>query len=85
MSYQPTAFLKDSDQTLAEGTDITFGSTTGSKLGTSALDKAGFYGATPVVQPGSTTDLRTALINLGLYATGGATPLNLNGGDLTAK
>jgi hypothetical protein len=40
----------------------------------------GFYGNGAVVQPTSTTDLRTALINLGLYASGGASPLDLNGG-----
>jgi hypothetical protein len=57
--------------------------TTGSQIGTGATQKLGFYGATPVVQPTSTTDLRTALINLGLYATGGASPLDLNGGNLT--
>jgi hypothetical protein len=44
----------------------------------------GFFGATPVAKPGSTTDLRTALINLGLYTTGGASPLDLNGGVITA-
>lgn len=44
----------------------------------------GFYGATPIVIPAATTDLRTALINLGLYTTGGATPLNLNGGAFSA-
>ncbi len=46
--------------------------------------KVGFYNTAPVVVPTSTTDLRTALINLGLYTTGGASPLNLNGGALTA-
>ena len=44
----------------------------------------GFFGATAAVKQLSTTDLRTALINLGLYTTGGASPLNLNGGTLTA-
>ncbi|MBF0504853.1 MAG: hypothetical protein HQL14_07100 [Candidatus Omnitrophica bacterium] len=43
----------------------------------------GFFGATPVAQQGATTDLRQALINLGFYTTGGATPLNLNGGNFT--
>ncbi len=51
-------------------------------IGTSS-SMLGFFGAAPVVQPTNATDLRTALINLGLYATGGATPLNLNGGALT--
>lgn len=44
----------------------------------------GFLGAGPTVKPTSTTDLRQALIDIGLYTTGGATPLNLNGGLLTA-
>ncbi len=48
-----------------------------------ASSTLGFFGATAVVVPTSTTDLRTALINLGLYTTGGASPLNLNGGALT--
>ncbi len=45
--------------------------------------QAGFFGITPIAQPGNTTDLRTAIINLGFLASGGATPLNLNGGTLT--
>jgi hypothetical protein len=45
--------------------------------------KLAFFGATSIVKPGATTDLRTALINLGLYTTGGATPLDLNGGAFT--
>lgn len=44
----------------------------------------GFLGATPVVRATSTTDLRQALIDYGLYTTGGASPLDLNGGALTA-
>lgn len=69
--------------TLLDGGTVSLGATTGTTLG-GASDKAGFFGATPIVQPIGTTDLRTALINLGLYASGGATPLNLNGGSLTA-
>lgn len=49
-----------------------------------ATGNIGFFGAAAVAKQGSTTDLRTALINLGLYTTGGASPLNLNGGALTA-
>lgn len=48
----------------------------------SATGTIGFFGATPATQPANTDDLRSALINLGLYTSGGATPLNLNGGDL---
>jgi len=69
--------------TIADGVNWSFGSGVGTQVGTAATQKLGFYGATPIVQPGSTTDLRTALINLGLYASGGATPLNLNGGALS--
>lgn len=49
-----------------------------------ATGTIGFFGATAVIKPISTTDLRAALINLGLYTTGGASPLDLNGGTLTA-
>lgn len=56
----------------------------GTKIGTSTSDKLGFFNATPIAQNTSTTDLRTGLINLGLFASGGASPLNLNGGALTA-
>lgn len=49
-----------------------------------ATGSIGFFGATAATKPTSTTDLRTALINLGLYTTGGASPLNLNGGALAA-
>ena len=44
----------------------------------------GFLGAAPVTQRSSTYDLRQGLIDLGLFASGGASPLNLNGGALTA-
>jgi len=67
---------------IADGVNLTLGSTSGTQIGTAATQKLAFYGATPIVQPAGTTDLRMALINLGLYASGGATPLNLNGGAL---
>lgn len=62
----------------------TLESTSDTTLATGAGAKLGFYGATAITQPVNTTDLRTLLINLGLVASGGANPLNLNGGDLTA-
>jgi hypothetical protein len=71
--------------TFDDAANVVAGTTTGTKIGTATSQKLGFFNATPIVQPSSTTDLRTALINLGLYATGGATPLNLNGGALTAQ
>jgi hypothetical protein len=44
----------------------------------------GIFSATPAAQPSSTTDIRLGLISLGLFASGGASPMNLNGGALTA-
>lgn len=76
-----TRILVPEQMKLVDAATIQVGSTTGTKIGTATTQKLGFFNATPVVQPSSTTDLRQALINLGLYATGGASPLNLNGGD----
>jgi hypothetical protein len=42
----------------------------------------GFFNATPVTKPGSTSDLKAALTTLGLMTPGGASPLDLNGGEL---
>lgn len=74
---------KITSPTLVDGANIVLGTTTGTKIGTATSQKLGFYNSTPVIQPTSTTDLRAALIALGLYATGGASPLDLNGGALT--
>jgi hypothetical protein len=57
------------------GAVLNLGNTTGT---------IGFYGVAAVAKPTSTTDLRAALINLGLYTTGGASPLNLNGGAFSS-
>ena len=43
------------DTTLAEGVDLAVGTTTGSKIGTGATQKLGFFGVTPVVQPSALT------------------------------
>jgi hypothetical protein len=69
---------------IADGANWTFGSAIGTQIATAPSQKLGFYGATPITQPAGTTDLRTALVNLGLFAPGGATPLNLSGGALAA-
>lgn len=57
-------------QTLAD-VNIVLGTTTGTKLGTAATQKLGFWGATPVVQPtvaanADVATLITALTNIGL-------------------
>lgn len=42
---------------IADGANFTFGTTTGTEIGTGATQKIGFYGASPIVQPtfGSST------------------------------
>lgn len=46
-------------------------------------DKIGFFTATPVVKPSSTSDIKDSLVILGLITDGGATPLDLDGGAAT--
>ena len=53
--YNPQVFLKNADQTLAEGVDIAVGTTTGTKIGTATTQKLGFFNATPVVRPAAYT------------------------------
>ena len=59
------------DLLLTEGKNIVTGTSTGSRLSTTASQKIGFHGSTPIVQAvlatGSTNDqIITALQNLGL-------------------
>jgi len=44
----------------------------------------GFFGITAAARPGATTDIKDGLALMGLLTNGGATPLNLDGGALTA-
>lgn len=44
----------------------------------------GFYGASPTAKAGATDDIKDSLVALGLITDGGATPLDLDGGNLTA-
>lgn len=68
-------FAQDAGSAIT-GREILRGESSGSAA------KIGFLGASAVVRPSSTTDLRQSLIDLGLYTTGGASPLDLNGGAL---
>jgi hypothetical protein len=71
------------NKTVAEGTNLVLGTTTGTKIGTDPLQKLGFYDATPVDQPALTADLLDSLQEVGLIASGaGDTPLNLTAGAL---
>jgi len=56
---------------LKDKVNIAVESTTGTKIGTSATQKLGFFGVTPIVQPGhytTTAGLVIALTDLGLIA-----------------
>lgn len=50
----PQITLASLSATFIDGLNITLGTTTGTKIGVSALAKLGLWGATPVVQPSST-------------------------------
>jgi hypothetical protein len=52
--------------TLAEASNLIFGTSTGTKIGTATNQKLGFYNSSPIVQPAG--DLIAALGNLGLVS-----------------
>lgn len=60
-----------SNLAIADGINLIFSTSTGTKIGTATTQKIGFYNATPVVQPANTTPLYSTLTTLGLLATGG--------------
>ena len=59
------------DITLADAKNIVVNATTGTKIGTATTQKLAFFNSTPIVQPVNTVAIDTALVNLGLRATGG--------------
>jgi hypothetical protein len=58
--------------TLADAKNITFNTTTGTKIGTATTEKLSFWNATPIVQPANTVAIDTLLVNTGLQASGGS-------------
>jgi hypothetical protein len=63
--------------TLGDANNIAVNATTGTKIGTATSQKLGFFNSTPIVQPVNTTAIDTALIGLGLWATGASyTPID---------
>lgn len=64
---------------VVDTTNFSTDTTTGTKIGTATTQKLGFFNATPVVQQTATTDLGTALSNLGLRAAGTAYPISTTG------
>jgi len=53
------------------GQNIVTDTTTGTKIGTAASQKIGFFNATPVAQPANTAAINDVLANTGLRASGG--------------
>jgi len=49
-----------------------------------ATGTIGFFGVAAAARPGATTEIKAGLALMGLLTDGGATPLNLDGGALTA-
>lgn len=67
-----------------EALRIGFGSGT-IRIGAGALQPIGFYNVAAVTQQDQSVDLKDVFVNLGLISSsGGATPLDLDGGTLTA-
>jgi len=64
----PTVALTGSAITVTDNIPFVFGTTNGSKIGTSTAQKIAFFNSTPIVQPAS-TNVVSALVNLGLIAT----------------
>lgn len=53
--------------TLTDATNLVFGTSTGTKIGTATSQKLGFYNATPIIRPSGS--VLTALSNLGLVGS----------------
>ncbi len=62
---------------MLDGSNIAFGTTTGTLLGTTTTQKLGHYGITPIVQPANTVAIDDVLINTGLRASGGSANFTL--------
>ena len=58
---------------LSEGTNLTLGTTTGTKIGTSNTEKLGFWAATPIVRPTTAGAAATFVTNTSLIANDSAT------------
>lgn len=63
--------------TWTDAINLSFGTTTGSKIGTATSQKISFWNATPIVQPVNTVAIDDVLIKTGLRASGGAANFTL--------
>lgn len=67
----------------SDSSNIVFGTSTGTKIGTATSQKLAFYNSTPIVQP--TGDVITALQNLGLVASATITASTITSGAALTK
>lgn len=67
----------------SDSSNIIFGTTTGTKIGTATSQKLAFYNSTPIVQPSG--DVITALQNLGLVASATITASTITSGAALTK
>lgn len=65
---------------VGDAVNLTLGTITGTKIGTSTSQKLAFYNSTPIVKP--TGNVLTALSNLGLVATPTLTPSDVSLGNV---
>jgi len=56
---------------LADAFNMSFGSGSGTRIGTSTSTKLGLWNATPIIQPVNTVAINDVLVNTGLRAAGG--------------
>lgn len=61
---------------LGDAVNLQLQTTTGTKVGTSTLQKLAFWNTAPIVQPTNATDLYNVLVNTGLIASGGTPPFS---------
>lgn len=63
--------------TFSDNLVLTIGTGTGLKIGAATNNKISFFNSTPIVQPAATVDIATALIGLGLLASGTGHPITI--------
>ena len=66
-------YVFEKDIQILDGRSIQLASGTGTKIGTAAAQKLGFWNATPVVQPSGYTTAPTGTLTRTTFATGTAT------------
>lgn len=80
-----TDITVSNDLTISDAGNVILAATTGTQIGTATTQKVAFLGATPVARQASTADLKDTMVAFGFIADSGATPLNLDAGNLTCS